>query len=66
MTITREENRLFAQLTGEPKFGIFPEADRDFFYKAVDAEIHFEPPEGAAQALTLNGPGGEMRFVRVE
>jgi D-alanyl-D-alanine-carboxypeptidase/D-alanyl-D-alanine-endopeptidase len=41
ITITREGNRLFAQATTQPKFEIFAETERDFFLKAVDAQITF-------------------------
>ena len=41
ITITREGDHLFAQATDQPKFEIFPEADRDYFLKGVDAQIAF-------------------------
>ena len=40
-TITRDDEHLYAQLTGQPRFEIFPESERDFFYKVVDAQITF-------------------------
>lgn len=40
-TITRDDAHLYAQLTGQPRFEIFPEGERDFFYKVVDAQITF-------------------------
>lgn len=41
IAITREDNRLFAQATAQPKFEVFAETERDFFLKAVDAQITF-------------------------
>lgn len=41
ITITKEENRLFAQVTGQAKVEIFPESETKFFYKVVDAQITF-------------------------
>jgi CubicO group peptidase (beta-lactamase class C family) len=41
MEISRDGNRLFAQLTGQPKFEIFPRSSTHFFWKVVDAEITF-------------------------
>jgi D-alanyl-D-alanine-carboxypeptidase/D-alanyl-D-alanine-endopeptidase len=41
LTLTREGAQLFVQATGQPKLEIFPESDRDYFLKAVDAQIHF-------------------------
>jgi CubicO group peptidase (beta-lactamase class C family) len=41
MTITIEGTQLFIQLTGQPKFPIFPESDTKFFLKVVDATCEF-------------------------
>ncbi len=41
MTMTREGNRLFAQLPGQPKYEIFPESETEFFWKAVNAQVSF-------------------------
>ncbi len=45
MTITLEENRLYAQLDGQPRFEIFPSAPDRFFWKVVDAQVHFSRNE---------------------
>src|SRR5262249_50635531 len=42
LTISREDDRLFAQGTSQPKVEIFPEGEREYFYKVVDAQITFE------------------------
>lgn len=39
--ISREGDHLFEQATGDPKFEIFPESEKDFFLKVVDAQISF-------------------------
>lgn len=44
-TISKEENRLMAQLTGQPKFELFPESETKFFYIVVDAQITFVKDE---------------------
>lgn len=41
MSITKENNRLFAQATGQSKVEIYPEAVDSFFYKVIDAQITF-------------------------
>ncbi len=41
MTVTREGSRLFAQLTGQPKFEIFPKSENEFFWRVVDAQVTF-------------------------
>src|SRR5262249_56440686 len=54
-TVTPEGDHLYAQLTGQPKAEIFPEAEHKFFYKVVDAQIDFETDSaGHATALTLH------------
>lgn len=41
LTVTREGNRLFAQLSGQPKLEIFPKSEMEFFWKVVDAQVTF-------------------------
>lgn len=43
LIVTREGSHLFMQSApDEPKVGIFPESDRDYFYKHHDEQITFE------------------------
>jgi serine-type D-Ala-D-Ala carboxypeptidase/endopeptidase len=66
LTITREGDQLFAQATGQPKFQIFPESQRDFFLKVVDAQITFETDSsGRATSLTLHPNGANMPAKRI-
>jgi serine-type D-Ala-D-Ala carboxypeptidase/endopeptidase len=65
--ITRDGDHLFAQLTGQAKYEIFPESDKDFFYKVVDAQITFvTDSNGKATALILHQNGLDQRAERVE
>ncbi len=41
LAITREGDHLFVQATGQSKHELFPEGDRDYFLKVVDARIVF-------------------------
>jgi len=67
VTVTREGNRLFVQATSQPKFEVFPEGERDFFLKVVDAQIAFEiDGQGRAAALILHQGGADQRAKRVE
>lgn len=53
-TIRVAETGLEAQVTGQPFIPIYSKGDDKFFYKVVDAEIHFERDEdGNVAALTL-------------
>ncbi|MEL6440371.1 MAG: serine hydrolase [Cyanobacteria bacterium J06621_8] len=45
MTITKEEEAFYAQLTGQPRFEIFPESETEFFLKVVDAQLTFVKDE---------------------
>ncbi len=41
MTITTETNHVFAQITGRPRFEMFPKSDRNFFVPGGNAEATF-------------------------
>jgi hypothetical protein len=58
---------MFTQLTGQPKFEIFAESEKDFFLKVVDAQITFEAGDGGrAIAAILHQNGRDQRAARVE
>src|SRR5260370_5580237 len=66
-TVTREGDRLFAQLTGQQKLELFPESDREFFYKAVAAQITFVADgEPTPTGLILHQNGREFPSRRVD
>ena len=58
MTITREGNGLFAQLSGQPKFEIFPKAEAEFFWKAVRAEVKFVKDSAGKVMKAVHRQGG--------
>jgi len=67
MTITRQGNRLSAQLTGQGPAEIFPENKTDFFYGAVDAQILFKVEEqGRVKGLVLRQMGRDQFAGRIE
>ncbi len=41
ITVTVEDDRIFAQATGQAKNEIFPESENRFFLKVVDAQLEF-------------------------
>jgi CubicO group peptidase (beta-lactamase class C family) len=41
LTVTREGTQLFAQLTKQPKFAIFPKSPTEFYWKVVNAQVTF-------------------------
>jgi CTP synthase (UTP-ammonia lyase) len=65
LDVTREGTRMFAQLTGQPRFEVFAKSERRFFWKVVPAEVEFRG-EGKAGELTLYQNGREIPAKRVE
>lgn len=58
MQITTDADKLYAQLTGQAKYEIFPSAENEFFWKVVDAKIQFvknETNEVTHGLFTQNG-----------
>ena len=58
MTVTVEGDALFSQLTGQPKFRIFPKAKDEFLWKVADAQVVFlRDEQGQVNAVrhTQNG-----------
>ena len=67
ITITRDEDRLYAQVTGQPKIQIFAESEKEFFLKVVDAQISFKTDvKGRATELILHQNGMDQRATRTE
>lgn len=58
MTIRRDGNRLFAQLTGQPEFEIFPKSENEFFWKVVDAQVTFVKDENGKVTHILHRQSG--------
>ena len=66
-TVTREGDQLFVQLTGQQKAAVFPERERKFFLKVVDAQISFDlDSEGKATQLTLHQNGMDQAAKRLD
>ena len=66
LTVAVKESRLSVQLTGQPAFDAFPESDKDFFLKVVDAQLTFtRNAEGKVDAVVLHQGGADQRAARV-
>lgn len=66
MHITREEDQLFAQATGQKRFPIFPSSATEFYYTALDAYVIFERDDaGRIAFLTLRQPGSAQHAQRL-
>ena len=65
--ISKDENQLFVQLTGQPKFEIFPSSKTVFFLKVVEATITFNKDEkGKVISLILNQNGQTVTAKKLE
>lgn len=77
LSITRDAGQLFVQLTGQSKYPVFPESERVFFLKIVDATLTFEldgsgtagkndgTRNGKAVAVVLHQNGKDQRAPRL-
>jgi D-alanyl-D-alanine-carboxypeptidase/D-alanyl-D-alanine-endopeptidase len=66
IAITREGNQLFAQATGQQKVEVFPESDRRFFFKIVDAQITFQVDAAGRATGLIHHQNGDHPAKRVE
>lgn len=67
LTIAPKGGRLYAQLSGQRQFEIFPESEYSFFYKAVDAVLTFdEELAGRVEHLTLHQDGNKYKAKRID
>jgi len=65
LTITLEGDQLSSQATGQVKLPIFAEAEKEFFLKAVDAQIEFfRDASGAVTHLVLHQGGHDLKGPR--
>ena len=67
ITVSTENNKIFAQATGQSKFEIFAEKEDLFFLKAVEAKIKFIKDEkGIVNKLMLYQNGQEVPGVKIK
>jgi CubicO group peptidase (beta-lactamase class C family) len=67
MTVTREADKLFTQLTGQGKVEVRPLSDREFAAMSVDARVSFEvDPQGKVSRLVLHQNGQDRPAPRVD
>lgn len=67
MVVTREGDKLFAEITGQPKYRIFPKGKDEFFWKAVEARVRFERDKDGKVTHGVHFQGGqEMKVHRLK
>lgn len=58
VTVTNDGGRVFVRLTGQQPLEMFPESEKDFFLKVVDAQITFETDASGKVTRLLFKQGG--------
>lgn len=67
ITMTREGDQMFTQLTGQPKFPVFPEGEGKFFLKVVDAQLSFDTDaKGNVTQVVLHQGGRDQAAQRLD
>ncbi|MEW5902626.1 MAG: DUF3471 domain-containing protein, partial [Acidobacteriota bacterium] len=65
--ITKENNKLWGQATGQPKVELFPEAETRFFLKLADGQVEFQKDEsGRVVSLTLSQGGQRLPAKKIK
>lgn len=66
VTITSENDKLFAQATNQPRFQILPLSDKEFTVKEVNARLTFVTgPDGKVSKFILDQGGVKQDLVRL-
>lgn len=66
MVVSRDGDRFYSQITGQPRLEVLAESDRKFFLKAVDAQLTFDLDSvGAATQVTLHQNGRDVVAKRL-
>jgi len=66
MRVWRDGDHLLTQLPAQPALKIFPQGERDFFAKVVDAQITFNNEGRPATGLVLHQNGKDHPAMRLE
>ncbi len=67
VTISKENNKLFAQPTNQPKLEMFPVSETDFVIKEINAKLSFvKDQSGKVNKMKLNMNGMDSELPRIE
>ena len=67
VTVFRENNKFFAQPTGQPKLEMLPLSETEFLIKEINARLTFvKDASGKAGKINLFMNGGNTEMPRVE
>ena len=68
LTVTNEGGKLFVRISGQQNLEMFPESEKDFFLKVVDAQVKFETDASGkvTQVIFKQGGGGGMTAAKIK
>ena len=66
VTVTLESGKLMTQATGQGKFQVFPESEKEFFFKVVYAQIEFVMVKNKVTSLILTNSGSKIEAIKIE
>ena len=67
LSVRRDGDQLFVQLTGQPELEIYPLSTDRYFWKVVDAELGFTAgDDGRGKTAVIYQNGGEFPANRVD
>jgi hypothetical protein len=67
LTITKDNNTLWAQMAGQPAYPIYPASETNFFYTVTDRQMSFvEDQSGKVVQLILHQVGNDMVGEKVK
>ncbi|REK19010.1 MAG: serine hydrolase [Planctomycetota bacterium] len=65
--VTRDGDRLFLQISGQPKIGIYPTSETHFYCRPVEASFDFESDDaGKIARMVIHQGGRDISAKRVE
>jgi CubicO group peptidase (beta-lactamase class C family) len=64
LTVTAEEDALYAQMTGQARFEIFPKGNDEFYWKVVEARIKFLKNNAGEITDAIHYQGGRELNVK--
>jgi len=67
LTVTRDGDQIYAQLTGQPKFDIYPKSSTDYYWKIADAQVTFvKDSSGRITKAIHHQNGGTIEATKIE
>ncbi|MGI9205514.1 MAG: serine hydrolase [Woeseiaceae bacterium] len=66
ISVESRNDQMYVTLTGQPSYPVFAFAPDKFFYRVVDAELHFEKDDDAQVVAVVLHQQGQQRAPRID